>query len=110
MPELIVINKSDAADPLVVARLLGREPHAVVASARTGEGIDDVLAAVERDLPRPSVEVCALVPYDRGDLISKIHENGEVLSIDHTADGSQVRVLVNPGLAGELAAYVAAPA
>ena len=80
VPELVVINKSDVADPLVIARLLAREPHAVVVSARTGEGIDELLAAIEADLPRPSVEVDALVPYARGDLVSKIHEHGEVLT------------------------------
>ena len=62
IPELIVINKADVADPLVVARLRQREPHSVVVSARTGEGIDDVLAAIEADLPRPQVEFDALVP------------------------------------------------
>ena len=53
MPELIVINKADAADPMVLARLRQREPHSVVVSAKTGEGIADVLRAVEADLPRP---------------------------------------------------------
>ena len=48
-----MINKADIADPLVVARLRQREPHSVVVSAHTGEGIDEVLAAVEADLPRP---------------------------------------------------------
>jgi GTPase len=105
VPELIVVNKSDVADPLVVARLLAREPHAVVASTRTGDGVDDVLAAIEADLPRPSVEVDALVPYARGDLISKMHSGGEVLAVEHTAEGSRVRARVNPTLAGELAAY-----
>jgi GTPase len=110
VPELIVVNKADVADALVVARLLAREPHAVVASARTGEGIDKVLAAIEADLPRPSVEVDALVPYARGDLISKMHADGEVLAVEHTADGSRVRARVNPMLAGELAAYAVSTA
>ena len=90
VPELIVINKADVADPLVVSRLLAREPHAVVVSARTGAGVDDVLAAVERDLPRPAVELEVLLPYERGDLLNKIHEYGEVGSVDHTEDGSRV--------------------
>ncbi len=106
--ELIVINKSDVADPLVLARLLSREPHAVVVSARTGAGIDNVLAAIEAELPRPSVDVDALIPYSRGDLISKVHENGEVVSIEHLADGSHLRARVNPSLAGELAQYASA--
>jgi GTP-binding protein HflX len=103
--ELVVINKVDVADPLAVARLLAREPHAVVVSARTGAGIDDVLAAIEADLPRPSVDVDALVPYSRGDLISKVHENGEIVSIEHLAGGTHLKARVNPSLAGELAAY-----
>ncbi|HYO34243.1 MAG TPA: GTPase HflX [Nocardioidaceae bacterium] len=103
--ELVVINKADVADPLVVARLLAREPHAVVVSARTGAGIDDVMAAIENDLPRPSVDVDALVPYSRGDLISKVHEHGEIMSIDHLAGGTHLKAKVNPGLAGELAEY-----
>ena len=96
VPELIVINKSDAADPLVLTRLLAREPHSVVVSARTGEGIEDVLAAIEADLPRPSVEVDVVVPYARGDLINKVHTSGEVISMEHLADGTRVRARVNP--------------
>jgi GTP-binding protein HflX len=106
VPELVVVNKSDVADPHVIQRLLAREPHAVVMSARTGDGVDDVLAAIEADLPRPTVEVDALLPYERGDLMSKIHEHGEVLSLDHTAHGTRVRALVNASLAGELSRYV----
>jgi GTP-binding protein HflX len=107
VPELIVINKADVADPLVIARLRQREPHSVVVSARTGEGIEEALAAVEADLPRPSVEVAALLPYDRGDLLSRIHDHGEVISVEHTADGTLLKARVNEALAGELSAYTA---
>lgn len=107
VPELIIINKADIADPLVIARLRQREPHSVVVSAATGEGITEALAAVEADLPRPSVEIAALVPYDRGDLLSRVHDHGEVLSLDHTADGTLLKARVNEALAGELEAYAA---
>jgi GTPase len=110
VPELIVINKADVADPLVLKRLQAREPHSVVVSARTGAGVEDVLAAVEAELPRPAVEVDALVPYHRGDLVNRIHEYGEVLAMDHTGDGTRVRARVHEDLAGELAAYAVAPA
>ncbi len=109
VPELIVVNKADAADPLVLARLTAHEPHSVVVSARTGAGLDDLLAALERDLPRPSVEVEVLLPYSRGDLVSKIHEQGEVLSLEHVDVGSRVRALVNPTLAGDLRDYATVP-
>jgi GTP-binding protein HflX len=106
VPELVVINKIDAADPMVVARLKAREPHSVAVSAHTGEGIADVLAAVEADLPRPGVQVTALVPYARGDLLNRAHEHGEVLSLEHTGDGTLLHARVNENLAGELAPYV----
>jgi GTP-binding protein HflX len=105
VPELVVINKSDAADPLVLARIRAAEPHSVVVSARTGDGIEDVLAAIENDLPRPSVAFDALLPYERGDLLNRIHVNGEVEELEHTGDGTRVRGRANADLAGELAPY-----
>ena len=105
VPELVVINKADAADPLVLARLLREEPHSVVVSAKTGEGIADALALVEDELPRPSVEFKALLPYERGDLINRLHQHGEIDSMEHTADGTIVAGRANEDLAGELASY-----
>ncbi|HEX8780735.1 MAG TPA: GTPase HflX [Nocardioides sp.] len=105
VPELIVINKADAADPLVVDRIRRREPHSVVVSARTGQGVDAVLEAIEKDLPRPSVEFHVLLPYERGDLVNRLHQEGEIAEMEHTADGTNLRGRANPDLAGELAAY-----
>jgi GTP-binding protein HflX len=105
VPELVVINKADVADPLVVARLRVAEPHSVVVSARTGEGVADVLAAIENDLPRPGVAFDALLPYERGDLLNRIHTAGEVEELEHTGEGTRVRGRVNADLAGDLAPY-----
>ncbi len=107
VPELIVINKADVADQMVIARLLQREPHSVVVSARTGAGIAEALHAIEEDLPRPAVEIEALLPYDRGDLLSRVHDSGEVISLEHTGDGTRLTARVNESLAGELASYPA---
>jgi GTP-binding protein HflX len=105
VPEIVVVNKADAADPLVLARLKQREPHVVVVSAKTGEGIDDALALVEGELPRPGVEFEALVPYARGDLLDRLHQHGEIESLEHTGEGTVVRGRAHADLAGELAAY-----
>jgi GTPase len=105
VPELVVINKADLADPMVIARLRQREPHSVVVSARTGEGIAAALAAIEDELPRPDVEFSALLPYERGDLINRLHQHGEISSMEHTAEGTLVSGRANEDLAGELAAY-----
>ena len=69
----------------------------MVVSARTGSGIEELRAAVEARLPRPQVEVHALVPYDRGDLINRIHQAGEFLSTEHTDQGTLVGARVNRG-------------
>ena len=105
VPEIIVINKADAADPLVLSRLQRSEPHSIVVSARTGQGIDALRALVEGELPRPGVAFTALLPYERGDLINKIHQQGEIDSMEHTAEGTVVAGRANADLAGELASY-----
>ena len=109
VPELLVINKSDAADPLVVSRLQAREPHSVVVSAATGAGIDELLAQVEEELALSSVSVDVLIPFDRGDLVAAVHEQGLEVEVDYTAEGAQVRAQVPVPLASELEA-VAPPA
>ncbi|MCO6006360.1 GTPase HflX [Actinoallomurus purpureus] len=106
VPELIVINKADVADAISLARLRRREPHSVVVSARTGEGLDDLLQAVEENLPRGDHEVRALVPYERGDLVARVHDLGEVFSQEHTADGTALHARVPARMAGELEPYV----
>ena len=102
VPEIVVINKADTADPLVVKNILAREPHAVVVSANTGEGIDELLSAIEADLPRPSTFVDVVVPYSRGDLLSQVHETGEIESLDHAEDGTHVVARVSDELAHQL--------
>jgi len=104
VPEIIVINKADAADPLVVKQLLAREPHAVVVSAHTGEGIDELLLAVEADLPRPAERVDVVLPYARGDLLNQVHTHGEIESLSHEADGTHVVARVPEDLAHALQA------
>ena len=103
--EQLVINKIDAAADDVLLALRGRFPDALLVSARTGEGVPELLARIEERLPRPSVEVRALVPYARGDLIDRIHNAGEFLSAEHTASGTLVVARVNADLAGELARF-----
>ncbi len=105
VPELVLINKADIADPLVLGRLQRAEPGSVVVSAHSGEGIEAALAAVEADLPHPAVAFEALVPYSRGDLVNKIHQHGEIDSLEHTGEGTLVRGRASAALAGELAGF-----
>ncbi|QMU72227.1 GTPase HflX [Streptacidiphilus sp. P02-A3a] len=108
VPEIVVINKADAADPEVLQRLLRREPHAIVVSARSGQGMAELLQLIDDELPRPSVEVLALVPYTRGDLVSRAHREGEVLVEEHTGDGTLLTARVLPDLAAEFERFAVA--
>jgi GTP-binding protein HflX len=102
VPELVVVNKVDAANPDVVRRLLRSQPGAIAVSARTGAGVDDLVAALTDRLPRPRVEVDVVVPYTRGDLVHRAHTDGEVLGEEHTEDGTRLHAHVSPWLAAEL--------
>lgn len=105
LPELVVVNKADllAEDDRLLLR--GLEPHAHFVSSRTGEGIEDLRAAIEAALPKPAVEVTAVVPYDRGDLVAAIHETGMLLSAEHGEVGTTVHAHVSERLAAELAPF-----
>ncbi|MDX3106630.1 GTPase HflX [Nonomuraea angiospora] len=100
--EIVVINKADAAEQDVIDRIMRRERDCVVVSARTGRGIPELMEVIERELPRLDHEIQLLVPYNRGDLISRAHKEGEVLSVDHVEDGTILHARVLPSLWQEL--------
>jgi GTP-binding protein HflX len=106
VPELLVVNKTDAAGEDTLLRLKREWPGAVFVSARSGAGIAGLRTAIEDRLPWPAVEVHACIPYERGDLVARVHSTGEVLETDHTSDGTVLRVRVDEALAAELAPYL----
>ena len=99
IPEIIAINKVDAADPKVVMDILRKEKNSFAFSARTGFGIEGLVQAIEKSLPHPNIEVTATIPYDRGDLVSAIHETGEILSEEYVEAGTLIHAYVDGGLA-----------
>ena len=105
IPEIIAINKADIADPETMALILRQEPDAYPISVHTGAGITELVRAIETSLPRPRVEVRTLVPYNRGDLVSQIHEHGEILSEEYLAEGTSLHALVDGSLAHALEKY-----
>ena len=100
--ELIVFNKSDLADPDVLTGLLARYPEAVAVSAATGEGIGELRERLAELLPAPDHEVTVLIPYDRGDLVSRIHDEGTVLVEKHLPEGTAVQAKVDADLLAAL--------
>jgi GTPase len=102
VPEIVVVNKADAADPVQVKVVEANEQDCVVISARTGAGLGELLAAIDRQLPRRDQQVSVVLPYRRGDLLARAHQEGEVLAVRHGADGTELTARVPPELASEL--------
>jgi GTP-binding protein HflX len=105
IPELVVINKADAADELQLSRLLRIERGAVVVSAHSGQGIDELFRRIEELLPGPNQAVRALVPYERGELVAKVMQHGLVDSVEYQELGTLLIAKVDAELAAELAAF-----
>ena len=99
IPEIIAINKADIAPPEKLMQLLREEANSFAFSARTGFGIETLVAAIETSLPRPRVEIKAVIPFSRGDLVSAIHERGEIFSEDYLPEGTSIHALVDGSLA-----------
>ncbi|CAN5499063.1 GTPase HflX [soil metagenome] len=107
IPEIVVFNKSDLADEDQRMLIRALEPTGVFVSARTGEGIDELLERIAEELPAPEVEMSLLVPYDRGEVISRLHVQGRVLSTDYREDGTLVKAMVHPARVSDLADFIA---
>lgn len=94
IPEQLVINKTDVADPVAVARLLELHPDAVATSAVTGAGVEDLGVAVAKRLAETTDEVAMTVPYDRGELVALVHDIGNVTTTEHTDTGTRITAQV----------------
>ena len=102
IPEIIAINKVDIAQPEIVMEILRKEPNSYAFSVRTGFGIDGLLHAIESSLPRPSVEIHTVIPYERGDLVHAIHERGEIFSEAYGEEGTIIHARVDATLASAI--------
>ncbi|MDA0246650.1 MAG: GTPase HflX, partial [Actinobacteria bacterium] len=100
--ELVVFNKADLVSDEVQVRLRGMVQGALLVSARTGQGIDALQEAIAGMLPKPDVEFVGVIPYSRGDLVSRIHLAGKVLDTEYVEEGTSLRALVREDLAHEL--------
>jgi GTP-binding protein HflX len=108
LPEIVAINKSDLLDDDARLLLRGLVPDAVFVSAKSGEGLDALRMRIAELLPDPEVELTAIVPYDRGELVSLVHERGRVLETSYEEGGTRVHAMVNSGLAAQLAPFTTA--
>jgi GTP-binding protein HflX len=77
---LLVLNKIDAADRGQIASIMARYPHALRISAHSGQGIDELKAAVSQALSHGFLDVDVETGVDNGRLLAMLSSHGEVLS------------------------------
>jgi len=99
LPEIVAFNKADLIDEDRRLVLRGLEPGAVFVSARTGEGIEELLGRIAEALPQWDVELDLLVPYDRGEIISLAHQRARVLDTEYEEDGTRIRLVATDRIA-----------
>jgi GTP-binding protein HflX len=85
---MLVVNKIDI-DPDGAKQLLEDHPGCVALSAKTGEGVADMLRTLADRLRGLSTITELLIPFDRGDLLAALHREGEVL-LESPADGGML--------------------
>lgn len=109
VPELVVFNKADLVSADTELFLSGLSRGSLFISARTGIGIDELLAEISRRLPAPDIEVTLLVPYDRGDVMSSLHRRGAVLSTEYLEEGTRLQVRVREAQLAGLQDFLTTP-
>ena len=97
-----MVNKIDAAGDLALAKLRRALPGAVFVSARTGDGLDRLQQRMAELVAPTDTAVDVTIPYDRGDLVGKVHADGRVDATEHTADGTRIKARVPIALAASL--------
>ncbi len=106
-PELLVVNKVDAASGLTLAELRHALPGAMFVSARTGEGIDSLRRRMGELAVPVDTAVDVVIPYHRGDLVARLHADGQVQQQEHNPDGTRIKARVPVALAGRLQEFSA---
>ncbi len=101
-PELLVVNKIDAAGDLALAQLRRALPDAVFVSARTGEGLDQLRTRLTELVEPSDAFVDVTLPYDRGDLVARVHAEGRIDTTEHTEQGTKITARVPAALAAGL--------
>ncbi|MDQ3986644.1 MAG: GTPase HflX [Actinomycetota bacterium] len=103
---VLALNKIDLLSEPEIDKVAGRFPDAVLLSAQTGEGIDSLLEKLAEELSRLRVEVALEIPFDRGEVVTKVHEDGDVLEEDYSERGTNLRARVPRTMLAEVRPFL----
>jgi GTP-binding protein HflX len=105
-PRLLVLNKADALDEERRLDVGLRHPGAVLVSALTGEGIDELGERIQQEFERSLADVELLLPYSEGARLAELHDvAGDLLEREDTPDGVVVRARLPRTLAERYAPF-----
>ena len=104
IPRVMVYNKADKCDPDMIPYF--RPDEGVAISAKTGEGIDELLKTIERALGRGKHKVKLLIPYSAGAVLDMLHREAQIESTDYAAEGTLVEAIVDDKTYGRVAEYL----
>ena len=105
-PAVVALNKADLIDDDRRRALERRHPEALFCSAASGEGIGDLLGRLDDELARMKVEVEVEIPFDRGELVARIHDEGDVLKESFSERGTHLVARVRRNMAADLGPFV----
>ena len=103
---LVAMNKCDLTTDVEMDKLRGRYPDAVFCSAQLGEGMGDLVDAIVAQLARLKVEVRLEVPFDRGEVVARVHEEGDVLEESYSERGTRLLARLDRALLPEVTAFL----
>lgn len=91
---LMVFNKIDLLERLELNRLKRKYPEGVFISALKGDGINNLFNGIIEIIDRNTVEIIVSIPYKNSNIISYLHELGEVKEEKYLEDSIKVKVLI----------------
>lgn len=87
-----VLNKTDVVESNHTVNRLAKEWSAVPISARTGAGIPELIALMEKKISQTSRIYQVTVPYTEAGLLNILHQHTKILEENYTPDGINLRV------------------
>jgi GTP-binding protein HflX len=103
---LLAFNKIDLLEPAALENLKDHFPDAAFISAQEGQGLEELLHRLEAELSKLRVETTLEIPFNRGDVVSKVHEQGDVLEETYGESGTHIKARLPREALGELSPFV----
>lgn len=102
-PVITVMNKCDCVPELYNLPVLGNTVHI---SAKTGEGLPCLLAAMEKALQRTVARATVCIPFAEGHILAQIRENGQVLSEEFLPEGTKAEIVVDTAFLEQIRSFL----